>query len=98
VTKYLHQLSAFLFYLLGSAFFVAYILYRNGLGGAFPIRLLTEADLPLLACAMLYGGLSVIRSVDEEGSSKGLRWAIGAPLFVIFLVFVVFNFWNRIGA
>jgi hypothetical protein len=95
--RYLHQLSAVLFYALGSAFFLAYVLYRNAIGGMFPVQLLTKGDLVLLACALLYGASSVILSIDETGQSKGLRWMIGIPMLLIFIVFAVFNFWNSIS-
>jgi hypothetical protein len=98
VLRYLHHLSAVLFYVLGSAFFVAYILHRNTLGGELPLRLLTESDLPLLACAMLYGATSVMLSIDETGTSKQLRWMVGLPMLLIFLLFIVLNFWNRLAS
>jgi hypothetical protein len=97
VIRYLHQLSAALFYLLGLTFFAAYVVYRNGLGTEMPLRLLTEGELPFLACAMLYGATSVILSVDETGSSKSLRLGVGIPMFVIFVAFVILNFWSRLG-
>jgi hypothetical protein len=97
VIRYLHQLSAVFFYLLGAAFFAAYILYRNGLGAELPLRLLTEGELPLLACAMLYGATSVILSVDDTGSSKSLRWGIGIPMLLLFLCFALLNFWERLS-
>lgn len=93
--RYLHQLSAALFYLLGLTFFAAYVVYRNGLGTELPLRLLTEGELPLLACAMLYGATSVILSVDETGSSKSLRLGVGIPMVILFLAFMALNFWNR---
>ncbi len=92
---YLHRLSAFLFYALGSSLFLAYILWRNELGGFLPLRWLTGGDLPMLMAALLYGGLSVYLSVDPGQTSKGLRWTIFALMLVTFCAFAVLNFWNR---
>lgn len=93
--RYLHRLSAFFFYVLGSGFFVAYILWRNEMGGGWPLRWLTEADLPMLLASLLYGGLSVYLSIDPHETSKTLRWTMFGLMTVCFLAFLVLNFWNR---
>ncbi len=93
--RYLHTLSAFLFYVLGSVLFLSYVLLHNGIGGMTPLNILLYADLPMAFAATLYGGLSVYLSIDEEAKgSTVLLWSVGLPLAVLFLVFVVLNFWN----
>lgn len=92
--RFLHSLSAFCFYLLGSAMFGSFVLLRNGLYAPWPERLLTTADLPLLAAGMLYGGTSVYLSLRDEGSSsRALALTVALPLLALFLLVLALNFW-----
>lgn len=93
--RYVHRLSAFLFYALGSSFFLAYILWRNEVGGELPLQWLTGGDLVMLCAALLYGGLSVYLSIDRDGTSKALRWILFGLMAACFAVFAALNFWNR---
>ena len=91
--RYLHTLSAVLFYLLGSSFFLAYILLRNRIGGAMPALWMDIGDLPLLLSGVLYGGVSVIRSVQGEAPVSALLViAIGLPLLILFGAVAVLTF------
>ena len=93
--RYLHTLSAVLFYLLAGSFFLAYVLLRNALGGFWPLFWLQTADLPLLLSGLLYGGSSVYLSLQpEKNLSKSVALTIGIPLAVIFLLSLVLNFWT----
>ena len=93
--RYIHQLSAFLFYTFGLSFFAAYILVRNGYGGMAPSIWLQVADLPFALCAILYGGLSLYLSLQHPSrSSKALQWSIGIPLGLLLVVLVILNFWG----
>jgi hypothetical protein len=94
VTRVLHQVSAFLFYVLGTSFFVAYILVRNGIGGIWPAWWLQAADLPLIASAVVYGGLSLFLSLQTpRRSGKTIGLMIAIPLMVFFIFVLVMNFW-----
>lgn len=95
VSRYLHQLSAFFFYVLGLSFFAAYILLRNDVVGEWSALWLQVADLPFILSAVLYGGLSLYFSLVNPGQrSRSLGFAIAIPLALIFLLLVVFNFWG----
>lgn len=94
MVRYLHQLSAILFYVLGLSFFLGYVLTRNGIAPDATTTWLQMADMPLLLIAILYGGLSVYKSLHDEakGTSTILAVAIGLPLMLIFLAFLSLNF------
>jgi hypothetical protein len=93
VLRYLHSLSAVLFYLLGSSFFVAFLLLRRDIGGTGPLLWLQVGDLPLLLSGILYGGISVIRSFQGETPvSILLLIAIALPLLVLFGTAAVLTF------
>jgi len=93
VIKYLHTLSAALFYILGASFFLAYILLHNSILTGMSGSWLQAGDLPLLLSGLLYGGLSVYRSIQEDDSSSHtLMLAIGIPVAVMFVLFLVLNF------
>lgn len=92
--RFLHTLTAVLFYFLGSGFFIAYVLLRNGIGGDWPLTWLETADLPLLLVSVLYGGTSVIRSFQGDAPvSKILILGITLPLFVLFSVAAYLTFY-----
>ena len=93
MTRFLHQLSAVCFYVLGASFFVAYALLRREVGGQWPAWWLQTADLPLALSAITYGGLSVYLSVwGNRGPSRLLAILIGVPLAGFFLLLVALNF------
>ncbi len=90
---FLHRLSAFFFYVLGTSFFVAYILLRNDLQAEWAARWLLWADLPLALTTVLYGGLSFYRSLTTPGkTSRMLAVAIAVPLLALFVLLVLLNF------
>lgn len=97
VSRYLHSLSAALFYVVAGSFFLAYVLLRNGIGGAIPGVWLEIGDLPLLALGLLYGGVSVYRSLTGEHPSPPLAAGLTLSLFVIFLIAAVANFWPALS-
>lgn len=94
MSRYLHTLSAVIFYILGSSVFLAYVMARNSIGAEAPAMWLRIADLPLLATGMLYGGLSVYLNLKaDDSASHILAIIIGLPLAALFVVFAVLNFW-----
>jgi hypothetical protein len=93
VIKYLNRLSALLFYLLGTSFFLAYLLHENEVGGGWPLWFINIADLPLAVVAMLYGGLSLYRSVTRPNKVSWVTMVIiGIPLIVVFGLLVMLNY------
>lgn len=91
---YLHRLTAILFYLVGTTFFLAYLLYYNEIGGNTGYWWLTIADLPLAMVAMLYGGSSLYLSVKPKNKDPlALKLVIFVPLMLIFAALVILNFW-----
>jgi hypothetical protein len=93
VFRYIHALSAVLFYLLGSSFFIAFILMRNGIAAENFNAWLHAGDMPLLLSGLLYGGLSVYGSIrSDTSSSKILLIGILVPLVIIFLLLAALNF------
>ena len=94
MTKDLHRISAFFFYVLGSSFFVAYLLLRNELYEPWPEWWMKVADLPLLLVAVLFGGTSLYLSVKPaDGPARIHPLVIAVPLVALFLALVVLNFW-----
>lgn len=95
MSRYLHTLSAVLFYLLGLAAFGAYVLLKNDIGGTYPQFLLMIIDIPLLVVGALYGGISVYRSLKEDHApSPILGIFIALPLILVVGFFAVLNFWT----
>ncbi len=91
--RYLHSLSAFLFCLLTGSFFLGYVFLKNDIAATWTAQYLYVGQLPLLLTALLYGGLSVYLSLQNEGaSSRVLGVIIGAPLIMIFTVFLFIRF------
>ena len=98
MTKSLHQLSGIFFYVLGTTFFVAYLLLRNDVVAPWPVWWLRIADLPLVLVAMFYGGTSLYLSVKPaEGPARLQPLAIAVPLGLLFGLLVVLNFWEIIA-
>lgn len=90
----LHRLSAVLFFVLGLTFALAYILFRNGIAGAWPLWWLQVADLPLLLAGLVYGSISIERSLQRPSApSRALPSVIFVPAFLLFMFFVFLNFW-----
>lgn len=97
--SFLHSLSAVLFYILGSTFFAAYALLQNNLSGALPLWWLSSADLPLMLCALLYGGLSLYRSLHaNQSASYPLIFTIAIPLTAIAILMIILNFWGTVSS
>ena len=92
--RFLHTLSAICFYVLGSSFFLAYILARNDVAQGTALRWLQIGDMPLLLSGLLYGGLSIHRSLQDKAgnTSRLLILAIAFPAVVLFLVLATMNF------
>ena len=95
--KDLQRISAVLFYLLGTSFFVGYLLYANLIGGVWPAWWMQVADLPLILSAILYGGLSLFLSITKsEAKSITAAIVVGIPLATLFIFLLLLNFWNVI--
>ncbi|TSC80463.1 MAG: hypothetical protein G01um101425_117 [Candidatus Peregrinibacteria bacterium Gr01-1014_25] len=90
----LRSIAAVCFYALGTTFFVAYALWQSGIGGVWPLWWLQIADLPLLLSGAVFGGTSVVMSVEQtHGASPATRIVIGLPLalFILFLLYLTFS-------
>lgn len=90
----LQRFSGFFFYLLGSSFFVAFILLRNKLWMNDAAVWMQVADLPLSFSAVVYGGSSLYISLRSD-DSKILPWLIGVPLAIFFGLILTMNFWQQ---
>lgn len=92
--KYIHTVSAIAFYVLGSSFFLAYLFLHSNILTIGSMQWLGIADMPLLFTGMLYGGLSVYNSINDNNHaySRALALSIGVPLVVLFLTLFVLNF------
>lgn len=85
--RFLHTLSALLFYCLAGAFFLNYLLMINNIAPLSLAAFLYVGQLPLLLVSLLYGGLSVYHSLHREGApSRILTMLIGLPVTVFFLI------------
>lgn len=95
MSRFLHTLSAVVFYLLGAVAFGAYIAFKNGFWVDRAEFVLSIIDLPLLVVGALYGGLSVYRSLkSEHAPSPILAFFIALPLILVIGFFGVLNFWT----
>lgn len=94
---FLHQLSGIVFYILGLSFFVAWVMMKNAIAPVPAAVWMQIGDLPLAFSAIVYGGLSLYRSVRPASGSVPtmLPWIIGVPLAVFFALLLVINFWPR---
>ncbi len=87
MSRYLHTLSAILFYILAGAFFLGYVLMINDIAPLRMAAFLYAGQLPLLFVSLLYGGLSVYHSLHREGTGASvLSILIGLPATVFFLI------------
>lgn len=98
MTRFLHSLSAALFHVLAGSLFLAYVLFHNGLGGDVPRLWLNIGDLPLLVTGLIYGGLSVYRSLTDGHRSRFLAWGVALPLAIVFILALLANFWPVVSA
>jgi hypothetical protein len=90
--RYLHTLSAAAFYVLAGLFFLMLILARNNVT-AFANIWLNITDLPLLLSGLLFGGLSLYRSVHKDDNlSHALIAGIALPLGILFVLLMIANF------
>jgi hypothetical protein len=90
---FLHTLSAALFYLLAGSFFAAYLLIRNNLFESAAHTWMQTGDLPLLLVGILFGGISIYRSLTSDASaSRILLIAVSVPLTLFFLAILYVNF------
>lgn len=64
--RFLRQLSGACFYLLGASFFGAYVLLHNSLWVPQMSAWLQLMDWPLIASAVVYGGLCVYLSLHTR--------------------------------
>ncbi len=93
--RYMHTLSAILFYILGSSMFGAYLLHRNGVWADGTMQWMLSAMLPLLVCGLMYGGLSLYTSVQStSGRSTGLATVLAVVSLLIFSIFAILTFWR----
>ena len=98
MTQYLNKLSAVLFYVLGTSFFVAYLLSVKDSMEPLVSMWLRIGDLPLAVVAMLYGGTSLYLSVKPADKfSRGLAITIAVPLIALFIFLFMLNFWEVLG-
>ncbi len=96
VLRFLHQLSAVIFFILGTTFFAAFVLLRNDIATPWPAYWMQIADLPLALTAILYGGLSFFLSMQtQEKKSVALAYSVAIPLSSFFLLLVFLKFWTR---
>jgi len=59
---------------------------------------LQRADLPFALVAILYGGLSLYRSLNpNEKPAKMLKLTIAIPLIAFFVFLVILNYWEVLG-
>lgn len=93
MSRFLHTLSAILFYILGTGFFVAIVLNHNGVAGNAPRILMDIIDLPLLLTGLLYGGISLYRSIRNDAEpSHALMIGLALPLAILFGILLITNF------
>ena len=86
MARLLHSISAFCFYLLGSTFFLAYVLQRNVIAGDWPVYWMQVADLPFLLAGLTYGGISLSLSFGEHHkAARIIGWCLAIPLGIVFL-------------
>jgi hypothetical protein len=92
--KFLQQLSAFCFFLLGATFFIGFLLLQNNVQSAWSAWWLQVADLPLLVSAVTYGATSFLLSVKGRKASRALT-VIVLVLCALFLAAAfTLNFWG----
>jgi hypothetical protein len=94
VLRFLHQLSAVLFTLLGLALFGAEVLWKHAIWMPWSQVLLTTIPTPLLAIGLLYGCLSIALSAREGNKSRAVVGTIvGIIAIALFAAFAVLRIW-----
>ncbi|OGJ56871.1 hypothetical protein A3H22_02640 [Candidatus Peribacteria bacterium RIFCSPLOWO2_12_FULL_55_15] len=92
--RFLHRLSAILFSIFGLTFALAYVLFRNEIAGVWPLWWLQVADLPLLLTGLIYGSISIERSLQQPSNhSRLISLIVFFLAFLLFAFFTFFNFW-----
>lgn len=87
----LHRTAACAFYVLGVLAIAGIAALRFGMAWVTP--LLHALDLPLIAAAMIYGGMSFHRSIARPGRSSLILGAVVAVLLAaLFVFFAYLNF------
>jgi len=95
MSRYFHGLSAVLFYILGTTVFAAYLLEKNGVWPDAARLWMLSVMLPLLACGLLYGGLSLYLSVkNASGKSTVLATMLAVISLIVFSSFAILTFWH----
>ena len=90
---FFRSLAAVCFYVLGTTFILAYVFQQRGTGGGWPLWWLQVADLPLLLAGIVFGGASVVLSVEHDhGLSCSARLIVAFPLIAFFLFAVYLTF------
>lgn len=91
--QFLHQLSAWVFYVLGTSFFAAYLGVRQNVVAPLSLWWLNVLDLPLLISGLLYGASSVILSItDHDRPSVTATVSVLLPAALILLAVLILNF------
>lgn len=91
--RFLHRFSGFWFYVLGTSFIAAELMRRNDLYATESAWWLQVADMPLIACALLYAGTGFYGSMGK--ATRMTAWITGIPLAIVFALLVTLNFWPR---
>lgn len=95
MSRTLQNISAFFFYILGTSFIVGWVLIKNNLYRMEAATWMQIADVPLIFCALVYGGTSLYRSLRHpDHPSKPIVWTITIIFTALFGVVLVMNFWG----
>jgi len=76
--------------------FIGFVLIRLQVGDKWPAWWLQVADVPFIAVALLFGGVSFYESIWGNASGSRARMpalGVGILLGVFFIALVAFNFW-----
>jgi hypothetical protein len=98
VINLLNRISGTIFYIMGSIYFVLYLLYFNDILTAWMRWIMELFDLSMILISLLYGGTSFLKSItDPDQPSLFALLIVGIPLVLLFGFFVVLNFWDAFG-
>lgn len=92
--KFIQNLSALCFYLLGVSFFVAYLLMYNNVAIAWSAWWMQVADLPLIVSAVTYAGTSFVKSTSGRRGSAFLAGVTLVACGAFLAMVLVLNFWG----
>jgi hypothetical protein len=84
-TKKIHDVSAFLFFLLAFGYLFAALAFRNGYWPSLMIFGMRLLDIPFAAIALLYGGSGLHLQINDAKEDADSIW--GILIFAICLVF-----------